>query len=186
MRQLGLPDSRKAFDTLFTSAKHTMFKAEVLQDYAAVDDCPSLRAWLAGDPERSRTLGEVDENIIAYRNRCLASPATITRVHIVKKPYTDYFRWEKVICYQDSLLRYQAESIFLVDAEELADVVLPVGDFWIFDDQHVLQWEYEHGDGKTAGSRLWSENLGDNIDYFRQLGAVLLRHAEPVPLNQQV
>jgi hypothetical protein len=180
MKQLTLAESLKTMDTLFKAAKQTMFKAEVLQDYTAVDDGPSLRAWLDGDSQKSRTLGRADRGLIDYREACLASPASITRVHIVEEPYTPYLEWEIAVCYKDSLLGHSAEKILLVNANKLAGLTLPAGDFWLFDDKRVLQWKYEHGNGKTVGAKLWDESQGDDIDYFRQLRKSLLDNAKPV------
>jgi hypothetical protein len=180
MKHLSLAESLEMFQTLFGSAKSEMFKAEVLQDYTAVDDSPSLRAWLAGDKKKARTLGKTDANIIAYREQCLKSPAHITRVHIVQQPLAPYLEWEIAVCYQDSLLAHRAETILLAPFEAVANLQLPTGDFWIFDDKVVLQWEYENGTGKTTGARLWSEPLGDNIEPFRHLKKVFLQVAHPL------
>lgn len=178
MKHLALPaTATEAFDHLFESARHTMFKVEVLQDYSAVDDCPSLRAWLVGNQQDSRALGAHDERLIAYRNKCLNSQATITRVHVVKTPHSPYLEWEIQVCYKDSLLAHGAESILLVDADELRGITLPAGDFWIFDDKQVLQWEYKHGAGEVIGATLWDEDKRDSIDQFRQLKAFLLTKA---------
>ena len=179
MRHLNLTEALQTFDGLFESARKEMFKAEVLQDYTAVDNSPSLRAWLAGDKRGSKELGVKDEDIVAYRNKCLRSPAAITRVHVTSTPYTPYLEWEIAVCYKDSLVAHGAESILLVDTSELPDTNLPVGDFWIFDNTQVLQWEYEQGIGKTIGAQVWNENDGDDISQFRQLRTVLLAKAKP-------
>lgn len=104
MKHLSPSDALEAFEILFSSAQHEMFKAEVLQDYTAVDYSPSLRAWLTGDTTKAKELGRADKDILAYRNKCLRSPAKITRVHIVKTPYTEYLNWEIAVCYKDSLI----------------------------------------------------------------------------------
>lgn len=156
-----------------------MFKAEVLQDYTVIDDSPSLRAWLAGDEQGSRQLGAKDKSIKAYRNKCLQSPAHITRVHIVKTPHTPYLEWEIAVCYKDSLIAHNAESVLLVDIDEL-DVKIPAGDFWIFDDTRVLQWKYKDGVGQIVGATFWDEAEGDNIDEFRRLRGILLAKAQRV------
>lgn len=180
MIHLPLTTAIQTFDQLFESARHTMFKVEVLQDYSAVDDCPSLRAWLAGNQKDARAQGAQDERLIAYRNKCLNSQATITRVHVVKTPHSPYLEWEIQVCYKDSLLAHGAESILLIDTDELRGVTLPEGDFWIFDDKQVLQWDYKHGAGEVVGATLWNEGKGDAIDQFRQLRALLLSRAAPL------
>ncbi|HET9411805.1 MAG TPA: hypothetical protein VFO38_03090 [Candidatus Saccharimonadales bacterium] len=178
MKHLTLAQSLNLFQTLFSSAKHQMFKAEVLQDYSAVDDCPSLRAWLSGNKEKARELGSADPNIIDYRNACLKSPAKITRVHVVASPFTPYLAWEIAVCYKDSLLAHNAESILLTPYNHVADLELPDGDFWIFDNARVLQWQYTQG--KTSGALLWDIAAGDDVNHFMQLKQALLAQAVPV------
>lgn len=180
MKHLTLTKSLTTFNTLFASAEHEMFKAEVLQDYTAVDDSPSLRAWLQGDKEKSRQLGKTDPVITSYRNMCLSSPAKITRVHVVKTPYTPYLAWEVEICYKNSLLAHNAETVMLVDINNLRHPQPPAGDFWIFDSTRVLQWEYENGVGKTIGAQVWDKTTGDDISYFLQLKDALLHAATPL------
>jgi uncharacterized protein DUF6879 len=91
------------FDRLFTEAQRTMFKVEVLQDYSAIDDSPSLNAWKAGNQKLSIELAARDKDIIAWRNRCLASPAKITRIHIIEESLTKYLEWEIDVTYKRSL-----------------------------------------------------------------------------------
>lgn len=134
-----------------------MFKAEVLQDYSAVDNIPSLHAWLEGDKEKARQLGQQDKGITAWRKKCLKSPAAITRVHVVDEPYTPYLEWEIDVIYRGSLLPSNAENVLLAASSQLRDIALPPGDFWIFDGKCVLQWEYERGSGKLVGGTVWDE-----------------------------
>lgn len=180
MRHLSLLDALKTFDEMFDSAQQELFKIEVLQDYSAVDMCPSLQTWLDGDEKLSRSLGKNDKNIINYRNKCLRSPAGIERIHIVKKPYTRYLNWEIAVCYKDSLIAHGAESISLVEANQLKDVGLPKGDLWIFDNTCVLQWEYEDSTGKTSGAQIWDKADDDNIEYFLELSAYIKGKASPI------
>lgn len=180
MRSLSLEQSLHTFNRYFDSAQQNMFKAEVLQDYTAVDDSPSLREWLAGNTQKSRELGKAALSTINYRNRCLASPADITRVHAVEQPYTPYLEWEIAVCYTDSLVAYSAEKVLLADIRKLPGIKLPTGDFWIFDDLRVLQWEYKNGTGALVGGHAWDTQEGDNISHFQELQQKLLTVAEPL------
>lgn len=178
MNTLKLSEALQTFEQLFTSAQHSMFKAEVLQDYSAVDDISSLRAWLAGDKERSRQLAQNDAGIIAWREKCLRSPASVTRVHVTVEPYTPYLEWEIDVIYKGSLLPSGAETVMLAPLSKLNTTNLPSGDFWIFDDKHVLQWEYENGNGKLVGGKVWGEQ--DDIAEFLELRQKLLAVAQPI------
>jgi len=179
MKILNLAEVVATFDKLFAAAKHDMFKAEVLQDYSAVDDSPSLRAWLSGDEEKAKRLGAEDKGIAAWRGQCLKSPAAITRIHIVAKPYTAYLQWETEVIYKASLLQSGAENVLIAPAAELTESTLPAGDFWIFDGKRVLQWEYENGNGKLAGGKVW-DKANDDITDFLNLKKALLTVARPV------
>ena len=178
MQTLDLKNGSDEFNRLFAAAKKTMFKVEVLQDYSAVDDSPSLRAWLNGDIEKSKQIAQEDAGIIAWRQKCLTSPADITRVHVVDEPFTDYLNWEMEIIYRDSLLRNKAEKILLVFSATLLDKQLPSGDFWIFDNKTVLQWEYEQGRGKVVGAKIWESD--EDTSYFLNIRDSLLDVARPV------
>ena len=123
---------QQKFEALFGAAQNEMFKAEVLQDYSAIDDSPSLRAWLAGDKVAARRLGLADQGRIAWRRQCLASPAAITRVHVVEEPLTPYLEWEIEVLYKGSVVPSGAEAVYLAPSAKLRDVVLPTGDFWIY------------------------------------------------------
>ncbi|HEY8998996.1 MAG TPA: hypothetical protein VIM53_01620 [Candidatus Saccharimonadales bacterium] len=178
MKTFDLAEASADFDALFASARRTMFKAEALQDYSAVDDLPSLHAWLAGDEQKAKELGKQDAGVTAWRERCLASPAKITRVHVVREPRTPYLDWEIEVIYKGSLLASGAEDVRIAPASKLGDAKLPAGDFWIFDGQKVLHWQYEDGVGKTIGATVWGEH--DDISEFLKLRETLLSAAQPV------
>jgi Family of unknown function (DUF6879) len=176
METFDIQQIQVEFEKLFAAAKSEMFKAEVLQDYSAIDDSPSLRAWLAGDKAASRKLAAADQSRIDWRKRCLASPADITRVHVVDSPLTPYLEWEVDVLYKGSLLPSGAEQVFLVSRSDLQGLALPAGDFWIFDSSTVLEWKFD--DGNPAGGIVW-DKTGD-ISRFLELRRKLLRVATPL------
>ena len=177
MQLLDAPAARQVFNELFDTARTSMFKVEVLQDYSAIDDSPSLRAWTKGDKQLARKRATHDKAIIAWRNRCLASPADIIRIHIIKEPLTPYLEWEIEMPYKESILKYKAEDVRLVHAEEFSQLSIPDGDFWIFDDAQVLEWIYGD-DGLIIGGKVWKGN--EDITPFLNLKKELLINAESV------
>lgn len=176
VKKLDLTEALDTFDQLFSSARDHMFKAEVLQDYSTIDNLPSLHAWLDGDKAKSRKLGQKDPVIAAWREKCLKSPANITRVHVVSEPLTPYIQWEIDVIYKSSLIPSGAEVVLLAPLALLSGINLPEGDFWIFDSKHVLQWEYHSG--RVAGGKVWNES--DDVAAFVQLQQRLLKIAQPV------
>lgn len=171
MKALTRQEANNIFEELFANAQRTMFKVEVLQDYSAVDRSPSLEAWLRGDYEESRKLGEQDTSLRAWREKCLASPADITRVHVVTESYTTYVEWEIEVVYKNSLLKSGAEHVLLAKKLDLQSVTLPDGDFWIFDDTAVLQWVYAK-DCTVTGAVLY-EDFGDIVRFLDLQQAIL-------------
>ncbi len=178
METLDLEPALEKFETLFAAAQRTMFKAEVLQDYSAVDHSPSLLAWLGGNTALARSLGESDRDTTAWRQQCLNSPAAITRVHVVDEPLTPYLEWEIAVIYGDSLVPSGAETVYLAPSQKLPDITLPAGDFWIFDDEQVLQWSYQAETGELASARVWGK--GDDITPFLELREKFLAASTPV------
>lgn len=176
MRQLNFPDCQQTFNEYFASAKHTMFKCEVLADYSAIDMGPSLRAWLDGEPERARRLYASDPGTINSLRKRRESPAEITRVHIVGEPRSRYLQWEEDVAYR-SLVNHGVERVLLAPANELLGLWLPEGDYWMFDDSRVVQWDYSHT-GEVTGGKVWDE--GHNIDHFRRLSGILLAVGTPL------
>lgn len=153
-----------------------MFKAEVLQDYSGVDDGPSLRAWLQGDKQRAVELYTVDKEAASFRKMCLQSPARIQRVHVVEYPLTPYLEWEINIIYKQ-IVQTGAEGVYLVDSRDVSAITLPAGDFWIFDNTQVLQWEYDDVAGAIKGGATYDTS---EITPFIQLQEKLLEHAKKI------
>jgi len=56
MKTVSRKEGDRIFDQFLAEAKQEWFKVEVLQDYTAEDDSPSLRAWLAGNRKEALAL----------------------------------------------------------------------------------------------------------------------------------
>ncbi len=175
MKKLNFKEAIQRFNEFFNSAKKEMFKTEVLQDYSAIDNGPSLRAWLEGDKEKSKELFRDDKGSQTWIKNCLKSPARITRVHIINKPLTSYLGWEIEVCYKE-LLKTESEKIYLVSKEKVQHIDIPDGDFWIFDNKKVVKFEYQGPKGKCVGGVIYDEN--DDINKFLKLKDEFMKVAE--------
>ena len=158
------------WEELFRSARHSMFKTEVLPDYTAVDDGPSLQAWLRGDEAEAKRLAwEMMSPWVAERK---ASTAAITRVRIVDEPFTPYLAWE-VACLYTIFEQTGTEDVRLVQRERLSHLVLPSADFWIFDGETVLVWKFAGRQNATAGAVILRADDAEAATYMRLQGDLL-------------
>jgi hypothetical protein len=82
-----LPGSQldELWDRYWAEMSKEWFKLEVLQDYTAEDDSPSLRAWLDGDKQRSAILLQTDGDP-DFTDDCrqkIAEGVKLMRIHII-------------------------------------------------------------------------------------------------------
>ncbi len=162
------------FNQFLHATRHGAFKTEVLQDYYELDACPSLDAWLAGEHKKSLELMLADgpnEWQLAYGQLQVKK----TRVHVVERPYSPYIEWE-IEGYKRVLAQATGEDIRLVDQDELGQRWLPDGDFWIFDDDRVIQYHYEGT--HTVSADVY--DTGDDISKFLELRESLIAKSKPL------
>jgi Family of unknown function (DUF6879) len=108
--------------------RHTVFRLETLQQYSVEAEAERFRAWLDRQPlpERSvqtspwlRRMAETTESGVKW-----------SRVHLVKKPLTDYLGYE-FVSYRESALAGQDTRI--VDLDVHPDLAMLHEDFWLID-----------------------------------------------------
>ena len=151
MKILGTDEGLVVFDKWFREAENSLFKAELLQNYSAIDDGPSLQAWCNGDKDASRSLAR--ELVAPWIAKRQATTASITRVRVVERPFSTYLSWQ-LACVYPAFQDAQVETIHLVPKEKLVNVLLPYGDFWIFDERRVIERRYEGPNNAMAGAML--------------------------------
>jgi hypothetical protein len=90
--------------------------------------------------------------------RFRAAGRWIGRVHVLRKPLSDYLRYEFAVYRHSSRA---GEDIRILDLTAQADPGLPGRDFWLFDETSVVRMDYDtHG---------------------RQVGRELLEDTDPAP-----
>ncbi|MBU2109881.1 hypothetical protein KKB71_02955 [Patescibacteria group bacterium] len=177
MKRFNREESFKVFDKYWDDLQKEWFKVEVLQDYSAEDDCPSLKEWLAGNKQKSIDLLQQDNEINEWTDISLSKPKVKKiRIHIIEKPFTPYLEWE-IEHYKHINIPLGKESVYLVPKEKISHLKLPDGDFSIFDNQRVIKNIYSQ-ERKVIGADIYES--GDNIDYFLELKRELVKIAEPL------
>jgi hypothetical protein len=113
--------------TLFS---RTAYRLELLDWYTTPATEDRLARFLAGEAvtpaERERWLSML--------RAARADGQTISRVHVVAEPLTDYLKYE-FACYQTSA--EAGEDIRILPAGLAAGLALPDFDYWLFDDCRV-------------------------------------------------
>jgi hypothetical protein len=135
------PDYWRAFD----SFDHTAFRWEAHQEYE--DEPEPLRCFLAGDPKPPMP-GK--ERWCARVRAACAAGKTMSRVHSVREPLTDYLLYELTWSYPPNVAAGEDVRIASMSAG------LPARDFWLFDSRTLLWLDYD------ASGRLISAELDED------------------------
>src|SRR5262249_47959769 len=120
--------------TLF---QRSAYRLELLDWYTSPATERRLAAVLAGGkgPARERA------SWLATIRNAKAAGATMSRVHVVTEPLSDYLRYE-FNCYESSIAA--GEDIRILHASLTARLDLPSFDYWLFDDERATLQHYAH------------------------------------------
>ncbi len=147
MKTLQRGQDNKLWDKFWDDMKTEWFKLEVLQDYAAEDEGPSLQKWLAGDQKASLELMKIDEepDFTADCHKKQAKGVKMTRIHLIERPLTPYMQWE-IEFYKRFSVPLRGERVYLAEKSKTAGLDLPSGDLMIFDRRRAVLNKYNaHG-----------------------------------------
>jgi hypothetical protein len=172
MRTLPRDQANERWDKLWQAMNQEWFKVEVLQDYTGEDKGESLDAWTAGDKQQSIQL--MHEWTPEWANECkkkVSRGVTLTRIHIVDYPLSDYLQWE-IEVYKNRNIPLGKEVVYLLDRSDIADVWLPAGDMMIFDQANVVIGNYDQT-GYAVTQDFYDGT--DDISRFLQLREQLLK-----------
>ena len=175
MKSLGRPEALELFDQYWNGLVNEWFKLEVFQDYFGEDDGPSLRAWLAGDKQKSIELmhESADKTWIADCQHKVRSGVRLIRVHIVERPLTPYLEWE-LEYYKQINESLCGENVYLVDKPDTASLDIPAGDMIVFDNKVAAINHYDSS-GKMTSQDFYDN---ENISQFLELKSKLLKLAK--------
>jgi len=180
MKTLERAKAHKLWDQYWQDMKQEWFKIEVLQDYTGEDDSPSLRAWLAGDKDKSiAILKQTTHN--GWSEHCKEKSergVLMRRIRIVEKPYTPYTEWE--IEFYKYINIPNGEQLFVVDKQDAKGLDLPSGDLMMFDNKRMVICAYSDT-GQVIRQTFYDEN--NDITKFLQLKHELLALARPLEIR---
>jgi hypothetical protein len=135
-------------DELLDTFDRDAFHLEQRDWYGVLAEDEPFQRWLAGRPADPRD--GLRPWLIRVRN-AVRQGKIIRRVRVVTEPLTDYIRWEYECTPQN--LAAGEDIRWLPRGRLPRDVVLPPGDFWLFDDR-LAAVGYFQRDGRPAGSGL--------------------------------
>ncbi|MBI4040208.1 hypothetical protein HY389_02540 [Candidatus Daviesbacteria bacterium] len=164
MITLSRDEATKLWNKFWNETKEEWFKVEILQDYTAEDNGPSLQTWLNGNKEKAIRLMLKDAGEQEWVKQAKDAPFKKIRIHIVEKSYTPYLEWE-IEHYKYLNIPLGDEKVYLVDKKDVKDLDLPNGDFMVFDQKKVARNYYDN-QGLAYQMDFYDQNQGDDISRF--------------------
>jgi hypothetical protein len=127
------------FQRLFSSYKSSAFRLETLQTYAVSYEDKPFQDFLAGkkrytDSEHIGWVNLIRANIMAGK--------TMSRVHLIQEPLTDYLKFEILWPYRDNVDAGDDIRLVVLKQGEWP-TNLPKKDFWLFDESLVADMKYD-------------------------------------------
>jgi len=170
MKTLNREEAGAEFKRFWSELKTEWFKVEVLQNYSGEDQGESLKSWFVGDKNKSIELLQVRSRSIDWAEKNKDKEFKKIRIHIVEEPYTEYLQWE-IEHYKNINIPIVKEDVYLLNRREAENLLLPDGDFMIFDDKKVVR-NYYTPEGRMYKADFYDET--DDISEFLRLKRVLL------------
>lgn len=135
VHSLSSPD----FQGLFSSYKSSAFRLETLQTYAVSYEDKPFQDFLAGkerytDDQHKQWVEQIRANIAAGK--------TMSRVHVIEEPLTDYLRFEILWPYRDNVDAGDQIGLVVVQRGDWP-AAIPKQDFWLFDENLVAEMIYD-------------------------------------------
>jgi hypothetical protein len=110
---------------------------------------------------------------LSHLRELQATGRTMSRVRVVRRPLTKYQRQQFTDIYPAH--QEAGEDIRVLDITDHPDLDLPLRDFWLFDDNHVVLTQYRQG--VPAGRATLTG--ADTAEYLRRK-EVALAHSIPL------
>ncbi|MFG2003482.1 DUF6879 family protein [Spirillospora sp. NPDC048911] len=154
----------------FDSYKHSAWRLELHPVYTMPQETDGLARYLAGERLPDDYWSGWMERVAGH----IASGRTIGRVHVVRRPLTDYLRFE----FEYYRPHCKAgEDIRILDLTDRPDPGLPDHDFWMLDEKQVVKMLYRP-DGTQIGRELIDN---PDIEQYKRYRDLALDGAIPFP-----
>ncbi|MDT9701459.1 DUF6879 family protein [Streptomyces sp. P17] len=161
--------SSRTLGDLFDTFQREAFRLETLDDYSKSGNVDAYHAFLAGEPQPDDYNAGWVEELRSHTGK----GKRVYRVHILRRPLTDYLRFELGWGYQKNMSG--GEEFFILDVTDRPNPLQGVPDFWLFDSESVAVMNYD-GAGKYRGSEVLSSERTAEFAGHRDAA---LTHAEP-------
>jgi Family of unknown function (DUF6879) len=155
------------FDELF---ERCAFRLELLDRYDSPGTQDRLERFLAGEPDDPAIRAGWDDFLADLRR----AGKSISRVHVVSEPLTDYLRFELAF-YAGSVAA--GEDVRILPRVTGAEMSLPSFDFWLFDDEAAAVMIYDSA-GSWQGVQLVTDS--EFVSDCRRWREATMRRAMPL------
>ena len=145
---------REQFRRHFTDYKRSAWRFETQPTYAMPDELEELSQFLAGEPMPS----DYNEEWHGRVRYMVEAGKTISRVRTVRRPLTDYQRYQFAWIVPGNI--EAGEDFRILDLTDL-DLDLPTQDFWLFDDTTVVQLNF-----RPDGTLVDRQKPADSAQYL--------------------
>ncbi|MGW2262413.1 DUF6879 family protein [Streptomyces sp. NPDC004749] len=161
--------SSRTLVDLFDTFQHEAFRLETLDDYSKSGNVDAYHAFLTGEPQPD----DYNAGWVKELRSHTGKGKRVYRVHILRRPLTDYLRFELGWGYQKNISG--GEEFFILDITDRPSPLQNVPDFWLFDSESVAVMNYD-GAGKYLGSEVLPSERTAEFSGHRDAA---LAHAEP-------
>jgi hypothetical protein len=156
----------------FDSYQREAFRLETLPSYGVSKEQAGFERFLV-----TGTLDISDDDSWLARVRHFRQTGRwIGRVHIIRRPLTDYLRYEFAVYCRTVKA---GEDVRILDLTDRPNPGLPAQDFWLFDNTAVVRMDYDR-DGTQLGRELLEDVDPAPYVTWKRLA---LEHAEPFTEN---
>lgn len=125
------------FEQLFADVQQSWFRLETLQNYDMHSDRDAIPTFLRGESVR-----ELPASYFTITEQHVAAGRTLSRVHVVEEPHTDYMRYE-LAQYAQNVAAGEEVRIASVARGEWPSKLPRAHDYWLFDDRDLWLMEYD-------------------------------------------
>ncbi|WFB07843.1 hypothetical protein LRS74_12900 [Streptomyces sp. LX-29] len=161
------------WQAMFRDFRSEAWRLETLPVYRVPQEADEFARFLAGEP---LVVPESDDwTKLVRRHR--RNGGTVGRVHVLRRPLSDYLRFEFARYYAPQVR--VGEDIRILDVTDRGNPLADVQDFWMFDRRTVVLMNYD-SDGTQRNRRLYDGDPRPFIEYQR------IALTESVPFEEYV
>ncbi|SFT84777.1 hypothetical protein SAMN04487904_110134 [Actinopolyspora lacussalsi subsp. righensis] len=154
------------FGQYLTDYKRTAWRFETQPAYAMPNEQDNLNRWRAGEPKPEGHNATWHETV----RKAVNAEKTIGRVRTVRQPLTEYQRFQLDWAIPGNI--EAGEDIRILDLTDL-ELSLPSQDFWVFDDETVVDLNF-----RPDGTLINVDKLEDpDLDQYLKWRDTALAHA---------